>query len=95
VPELGAWLACVAAGLAGLYGLHRLGSWLDDRGWLYYGRSSRKGRWGLAIAAVFDQEVRRIVEMQERVQVEEDEDGDTLRPKVRVEVSPDDREGSA
>jgi hypothetical protein len=45
------------------------------------------------LGAVFDQEVRRILEMQERVHVEEDEDGDPLRPKVRIDVSPGDREG--
>lgn len=86
------WHGWIAGSSAALYGLHCLGSWLDDRGWLYYRRSSRKGRWGLAIAAVFDQEVRRILEMQERVQVEHDEDGDPLRPRVRLEVTPGDGE---
>lgn len=86
------WLTAAAVIAAALYDLHRLGSWLDDRGWLYYRRRSRKGRWGLAIASIFDREARRILEMQERVQVEEDEDGDPLRPRVRLDVTPDDGE---
>jgi hypothetical protein len=90
-----AWAGAAAALAAALFGLHRLGSWLDDRGWLYYRRSSRSGRWGLAIASVFDQEARRIQEMQERVQLEEDEDGDPLRPKVRFKVTRAEEERSA
>lgn len=81
MAELATWLAWAAAISAALYGLHRVGLWLDDRGWLYYLRSSRRGRWGLAIASIFDQEARRILELHEKVQVEEDEDGDPLRPK--------------
>ena len=90
-----AWLAGFAAASAALYGLHRLGRWLDDRGWLYYRRSSRRGRWGLAIASIFDQEARRVLEMQERVQVEEDEDGDPLRPEVRARVTRGEDDGSS
>jgi hypothetical protein len=86
-------LLWIAGAVAALYGLHRLVLWLEDRGWLYYRRTSRKGRWGLAIASIFDQEARRIQEMQERVQVEEDEDGDPLKPKVRFAVTPKGGEG--
>jgi hypothetical protein len=81
------WLIGIALCGGLLYGLHRLGLWLDDRGWLYYRRGSRPGRWGLAIASIFDAEVRRIQEMQERTQVEEDDEGDPLRPKVRLGVT--------
>ena len=81
LPSL-AWLALAAAAL---YGLHRLGQWLDDRGWLYYRKSTRKGRVGLSILAAFDAEARRILELQEKVQLQEDEDGDPLRPRVRID----------
>lgn len=77
-------VGAVAAGGLALYGLHRLGTWLDDRGWLYYRRSSRKGRLSLALAAALDPNARRILEIQEAVQREDDEDGDPLRPRVRV-----------
>jgi hypothetical protein len=30
------WVMLVPAGLASLYGLHRLGLWMEQRGWLYY-----------------------------------------------------------
>ena len=30
------WVMLVPAGLAALYGLHRLGLWMEQRGWLYY-----------------------------------------------------------
>jgi len=82
-----AWACTVVVGAVALFALHRLGLWLDDRGWLYYRRGSRPGRWGLAIASIFDAEVRRIQELQERTQVEEDDEGDPLRPKVRFGVT--------
>ncbi len=79
------WLVLAGAGLTALYGLHKLGQWLDDRGWLYYRKSSRKSRGWLSSAAAFDAEARRILELQEKVQMQEDEDGDPLRPRVRVD----------
>ena len=78
------WIALLALCAVALLGLHRLGLWLDDRGWLYYRRSSRKGRWGLALAAAFDPNVRRILEIQESVKRDEDESGDPTKPRVRV-----------
>ena len=80
-----AWLPWLAGAVAVLYGLHRLGLWLDDRGWLYYRKSSRKGRMSLLLASVIDPEARRILELQEKVQLEEDDDGDPLRPRVRID----------
>ena len=71
-----AWLAIALASLPALYGLHRLALWLEDRGWLYYTRESRKGRTSLAIAAAFDPNVRRIQELQEQETLEQDENGD-------------------
>jgi hypothetical protein len=95
MSELARYVPWAAGVGAALWGLHRLGLWLDDRGWLFYRRSSRRGRWGRALAAAFDPQVRRILEIQERIQRQDDEDGDPLRPRVRVDgVAPPD-EGHA
>jgi hypothetical protein len=32
----GVWCLVILSGLAALYGLHRLGLWLEKRGWLFY-----------------------------------------------------------
>jgi thiosulfate reductase cytochrome b subunit len=78
-----AWACTVVLGAAALYALHRLALWLDDRGWLYYRRSSRQRRhWRLRLAAALDPNARRILELHENVRLEEDEDGDPARPRV-------------
>jgi len=78
-----AWACTVVVGAVALFALHRLGLWLDDRGWLYYRRSSRKDRpWRLRLAAALDPNARRILELHEAARLEEDEDGDPARPRV-------------
>jgi hypothetical protein len=74
------WIAALATAV---WALHRLGLWLERRGWLYYTRGSRMGRTSLAIAAAFDPSVRRILELQEQTHLEEDESGDGKRPGRR------------
>lgn len=37
------WFLIVAFGVFGLYGLHRLGLWMEDRGYIYYVRKKPKG----------------------------------------------------
>ena len=69
---------------AALYALHRLGLWLEHRGWLYYSRASRKGRTSLAIAAAFDPNARRILDIQEEERAEQDESGDAA-PRSAVD----------
>lgn len=72
-----AWIASLGATL---YALHRLGLWLESRGWLYYTRKARKGRSSLAIAAAFDPYARKVLELEEKIQLEEDEGGDGRWP---------------
>jgi hypothetical protein len=37
------WAVSIAAGVAVLYGLHRLGLWMEDRGLIYYLRKKPRG----------------------------------------------------
>jgi hypothetical protein len=83
------WIGAAAVGAAGLLGLHRLGLWLDCHGWLYYRKSSRrKGGW-LGLAAAFDPNARRILELQEAQHLEEDENGDPARLRVTIRTEGD------
>jgi hypothetical protein len=70
------WVVAIGALAAALYALHRLALWLEARGWLYYTQASRKTRTSLSFFAAFDPNVRRIQELQEREQSEQDEIGD-------------------
>jgi len=73
----------LAAGTLALYALHRLALWLERRGWLYYRNSRRKSSVWLAVAAAFDPNARRIQEIQEERQLEQDESGDDPPWKLR------------
>jgi hypothetical protein len=61
---------------AALYALHRLALWLESRGWLYYVHTSRRSRIWLSLAAAFDPNARRILEIHEAKSLEQDESGD-------------------
>jgi hypothetical protein len=37
------WCLAIPGGLAALYGLHRLGLWMERRGWIYYRHRSPRG----------------------------------------------------
>jgi hypothetical protein len=37
------WVLLIALGLGALYGLHRLGLWLEERGYIYYLHKKPKG----------------------------------------------------
>jgi hypothetical protein len=78
------WLAGIAVSAAALFALHRLGLWLDDRGWLYYRRESREGAL-LKLAAAFDPAARAIQAMQEESRLENGGvgDGDPTRDWLR------------
>jgi hypothetical protein len=66
--------------LAGLYALHRLGLWAEQRGWIYYrtkhGSSGTLANAALEVHSLFDPSTRYVVEERERDQVEDDQSGD-------------------
>ena len=64
------------AACAALYALHRLALGLESRGWLYYVHPSRRGRMWLSLAAAFDPNARRILEIHAAQRLEQDESGD-------------------
>ena len=37
------WMLIIALGLGALYGLHRLGLWMEERGYIYYLHKKPKG----------------------------------------------------
>jgi hypothetical protein len=44
------WVLLIALGLGALYGLHRLGLWMEERGYIYYLHKKPKG--GSAIGSL-------------------------------------------
>jgi hypothetical protein len=46
------WILTALAGVAGLWGLHRLLSYAEDRGWIYY-RKKRGSYGGLGVTSNF------------------------------------------
>jgi hypothetical protein len=69
-------LLWIAGGAFAVCAMHRLALWLESRGWLYYIHTRRRGRVWLALAAAFDPNARRVQEIQEARQLEQDESGD-------------------
>ena len=75
----------IAVFLAGMFGLHRLAMWAEDRGYIYYLR--RRGSSGslstafLEVQAIIEPKVRHVVTERKREAVEREDSGDPpLRP---------------
>jgi hypothetical protein len=70
----------VIAGVAALYTLHRLGLWMEDRGWIYYrkkhGSSGTLGSALLEIEELLEPTKRHVIEARHRDDFEEHESGD-------------------
>jgi hypothetical protein len=73
------WLF-ISAGVAALYGIHRLFLWMESKGWIYY--NNRKASPGtranaaLEIQSLLEPEKRHILKIQQEQHVEEDDEGD-------------------
>lgn len=94
------WILGVLAlvGLAGLlYGLDRLGLWLEDRGWLYYRRkkpqSSPMGMW-VALQQAIEPRVRHVQEVEQHRRQEDEGPKEKLRACLQdcLVAEPVDRE---
>jgi len=71
------WILIVFGASAALYQLHRLGLWLDERGWLYYKykKSSRSaGGCFIALEQVLEPPIQHVLHVKEekRYQAEEE-----------------------
>ncbi len=73
-------LAGLAAALGGLYGLHRLATWAERRGWIYYlrrrGSSGALGTAFLEIQSIMEPGKRYVAEERSRQVVENQDSGD-------------------
>jgi len=70
------WLAVVAAGL---YAIHRLATWAEDRGWIYYRKrhgSVTVGSAFLEIQALMEPSKRHELEQRRRNDFDDQESGD-------------------
>jgi hypothetical protein len=72
----------ILGGAAALYGLHRLGLWMESKNWIYYRRRPRSGAgFVLDIAAAVDPGARHVVEAREtRAEQQANGDDDDERP---------------
>ena len=74
--------AAVAAGT--VYGLHRLGLWMEARGWIYYrkkhGSSSGLGTAFLEIQSLFEPSKRHVLEVRRNEDSEDEDSGDPPKP---------------
>lgn len=81
------WL-WASAGAAGLYGLHRLALFAEDRGWIYYkhrrGSSGALGNALLQVHAVLEPSKQHVVDESVREQREDGESGDPPSGGSRV-----------
>lgn len=72
------WLVILGV-LAGLYGLHRLCLWLQERGWLYHVHKKPSlvslGRVALELQQMTQPEKRYLLEVRQKQQVERDDRG--------------------
>ena len=62
--------AWVLAGAGVLYGLHRLSSWMEDRGWIYYRK--KRGSSG----SMLEPGKRYVLEEKRKEDVDDEESGD-------------------
>ena len=74
------WLVVIGAGL---YALHRLAIWMENRGWIYYRRSGDPGSLGnafLQVQSMLEPDKRAMVEARQTEAVEENDSGDPPEP---------------
>jgi hypothetical protein len=72
-----------AATVLGLYGLHRLGLWMETRGWMYYkhhrGSSGSMGSAFLEMQALLEPSKRHVLEIAQKDDFEDGESGDPVK----------------
>ncbi len=51
------WLLVAAVGLGALYGLHRLGLWMEERGYIYYLHKKPKGSSAIGSLVAFQRAI--------------------------------------
>jgi hypothetical protein len=71
-----AWLLLAAGAL---YALHRLASWMERRGWIYWtrsgGHSTRAGNALLEVQKLLEPSKRHVIEMRRDIKAEQDDAG--------------------
>jgi hypothetical protein len=80
--------AIVAAVVVLLYLIHRLASWMEDRGWIYYrkghGSSASLGSAFLEVQSMFEPGRKHEIEVRQAEDLEEEEAGDPpVKPSKR------------
>ncbi len=78
------WALLIMVALAALYGLHRLGTWAEERGWIYYrkkhGSSGTLSTAVLEVQSLLEPSKRHVLQEKQRDQREEDAEGDPPVP---------------
>jgi hypothetical protein len=75
------WILAGAAGLLGLYSLHRLALWLEREGWIRYWKNPPRAEGGGALLGelqkIYEPQTRHVFEMKEKARpLKEDESGE-------------------
>jgi hypothetical protein len=77
----------IAAAFGGLYILHRVARWAEDRGFIYYrrrsGSSGSLGSGFLEVQAIFEPSKRYVIEEHARDEAESDDEGGPADPARR------------
>lgn len=72
----------LAAIVCGLWLVHRLALWMEDRGWIYWTRSrgygTRAGNAMLEVQGLLEPEKRHVIEMKQDIKAESDGQGDGI-----------------
>ncbi len=70
--------------VAALYALHRLGLWMEERGWIYYrrkrGGSGSLGTAFLEVQSMLEPSKKHILEISQKDESEDDDSGDPPEP---------------
>jgi len=78
---IAAWVIAIAVAL---YMLHRLGLWMEERGWIYYrkkhGSSGSLSSAFLEVQALLEPSQRHVLEIKREDDSEQDESGDPPSP---------------
>jgi hypothetical protein len=68
------WVVAGVAIAAALYGLHRLATWAEQRGWIYYRTKRGPAPWLGSLDAIYKPEIEHVVEEASAREIRADQD---------------------
>jgi len=78
------WVVVGVAIAAALYGLHRLATWAEQRGWIYYRTKRGPAPWLGSLDAIYKPEIEHVIEEASArgIRTDQDESGGPVSPGI-------------